>query len=88
MAQEEGLLHIVIEDNGKGIGERELEKIRQKEPENGHVGIENVRKRLQLYYSSRASLEFESVPGEFTRVHMYIPTEKGGDIDENRDCRR
>lgn len=88
MAQEEGLLHIVIEDNGKGIGERELEKIRQKEPENGHVGIENVRKRLQLYYSSRASLEFESVPGEFTRVHMYIPTEKGGDIDEDRDCRR
>lgn len=88
MAQEEGLLHIVIEDNGKGIGEGELEKIRQKEPENGHVGIENVRKRLQLYYSSRASLEFESVPGEFTRVHMYIPTEKGGDIDENRDCRR
>lgn len=88
MAQEEGLLHIVIEDNGKGIGERELEKIRKKEPENGHVGIENVRKRLQLYYSSRASLEFESVPGEFTRVHMYIPTEKGGDIDENRDCRR
>ena len=88
MAQEEGLLHIVIEDNGKGIGERELEKIRQKEPENGHVGIEHGRKRLQLYYSSRASLEFESVPGEFTRVHMYIPTEKGGDIDENRDCRR
>ena len=71
------LLHILIEDNGKGIGEGLLKQLNDKNTVMGeHLGIANVRKRLQLYYSGDAGLYFESIEGQYTRVHLFIPAEE------------
>ena len=52
----------------------------------GHVGVENVRKRLRLYYSEQAYLHFESRQGESASVHIYVPIPEGeGDTYEDRD---
>lgn len=72
-----GTLAVTIEDNGKGMSAETAEKLNQTEYHmQDHFGIENVRKRLKLYYGDKASLHFESREGEFTRVHLYIPVEK------------
>ena len=38
-----------------------------------HMGIINVRKRLNLYYGDQADLYFESALGKYTKVHLFIP---------------
>ncbi len=38
-----------------------------------HVGIANVRKRLKLYYGEEAVVYFESIPDDYTRIHLLIP---------------
>ena len=70
-------LHILIEDNGKGIEDNRLRHLNEEEADMGtHVGIANVRKRLKLYYDEAATLYLESVQGSGTRVHLFIPVRK------------
>lgn len=72
-------LHIIIEDNGKGIEEETLimlndkSLVEDKEFADKHLGIVNVRKRLELYYEDQADIYFESKTGEYTKVHLFIP---------------
>ncbi len=69
-----GQLHITIEDNGEGIEESLLRKLNDDASDMGeHVGIANVRKRLKLYYGEEAVVYFESVPDDYTRIHLLIP---------------
>lgn len=69
-----GQIHIIIEDNGKGIKPETLRKLNDEaEGMDGHVGITNVRKRLKLYYGEEAVIYFESQLGSYTRVHLFIP---------------
>lgn len=87
MALEDGMLHIQLEDNGRGMDGADLARLMDEERTRswtGHVGVENVRKRLRLYYSDRAYLRFESGEGKFTRVHIYIPASEG-EVDEHED---
>lgn len=67
-------IHIIIEDNGKGIAPQMLKKLNDDTEEmDGHVGITNVRKRLKLYYGEEADIYFESLAGSYTRAHLFIP---------------
>lgn len=67
-------LHIIIEDNGKGIEEEIVRQLNSETEEmHGHVGVANVRKRLKLYYGEEAMVYFESEQGCYTRVHLFIP---------------
>lgn len=67
-------LHIIVEDNGKGMTPEILEKLNNEEADMGaHFGIVNVRRRLKLYYSDKACMWFESEQGIFARVHILIP---------------
>ncbi|MEG0228298.1 MAG: sensor histidine kinase [Lachnospiraceae bacterium] len=88
MYQAENQLHIVIKDNGKGLSIEEVRRLNAGQEEQGeHLGIENVRKRLKLYYSEDAALYFESEPECYTKVHLFIPMTEVTE-DENCNCRR
>lgn len=73
-------IHIIVKDNGNGIEEEMLKKLNDESEEmDGHVGIANVRKRLKLYYGEAADIYFESLPGSYTRAHLFIPYHGGGE---------
>lgn len=79
--EEEGDLYIVIEDNGVGMTQKELEQLRSslsntnKNALSG-IGVSNVDARLKLNYGGSYGLSYESSPGEFTRVTVQIPKEE------------
>ena len=78
-------LHIIIEDNGRGIAPEILKKLNDDSEEmDGHVGITNVRKRLKLYYGEEADIYFESLQGSYTKAHLFIPhqTARGNAVRE------
>ena len=77
-------LHIVIKNNGKPVEEEMLRKLNQGEELKNHLGISNVRKRLQLYYGDDARIYFENVAsGQGVKVHLFVPLQKG---DKDADC--
>ena len=69
----ENQLHITIRDNGKGIAPEMLKQLNDRRSDlKGHVGIANVRKRLELYYGEDADIYFESSEGTGTSVHLFV----------------
>ena len=74
----DGLLRVTVGDNGAGM---EPELVRTLNDRNyhrrNHFGIENVRKRLTLYYGETAGLSFESEKGRYTRVTLTLPVMEG-----------
>lgn len=74
MRRTEEQIHMIIEDNGFGIGPETLKRLNDEEQDmEGHVGIANVRKRLKLYYGDDATIYFESMLGSWTKVHLFVP---------------
>lgn len=74
----EDQIHIVIQDNGRGIAPDLLKRLNDQENEmKGHVGVSNVRKRLSLYYGENQDIYFESREGAGTTVHLFIPAVYG-----------
>ena len=67
---------IVVNDNGKGFDTSILEDM-----ENSHVGIRNVRSRLELM--CRGTMEISSRPGEGTCVTIRIPFTEGDTVEED-----
>ena len=69
---ENGMLRVKIEDNGKGMPEETVTILNQPDyHREDHFGIENVRKRLRLYYGEAASVLFESRPSEYEGDVVY-----------------
>ena len=76
-------MRIRISDNGQGMDEEALEKIRRRLagnfPEKNAggkrtgVAIYNVNKRLQILFGESYGLEFSSVPGMGTDVEIRVP---------------
>lgn len=71
-------LKICVADNGCGIDEKTLRKIRGQIdgtiPINGNaIGISNVLNRTRMYYGSRASIKIESKIGKGTKVTLVLP---------------
>ena len=79
---EAGALRLCVTDNGPGIDEATLEKIRRsmQQPdtapdtgdEKGSIGIINIYKRLRLRYGKSAALQIDTSP-QGTTVSLLIP---------------
>ena len=77
---ENGCLVFTVEDNGLGMADEELEKLRENlshydvsNPEMG-FGLYNVFKRIQLYYEIDNGLTVESEYNKGSRVTLRLPT--------------
>ncbi|MDO5408748.1 MAG: histidine kinase [Eubacteriales bacterium] len=74
----ENQLHITIRDNGKVADPELLRRLNDRTTQwDGHLGINNVRKRLELYYGEDADIYFESSEGIGLTVHLFIRAERG-----------
>jgi two-component system sensor histidine kinase YesM len=60
----------VVEDNGRGIDEDQLDRIRRGE---GHVGLMNVNERIKAHFGEPYGLTIDSKPGKGTRVTILLP---------------
>lgn len=61
-------LHIVVRDTGDGGASRPMNR-----DNDGGVGLANLERRLASIYGSRATLRFQSPPGEGTQVDIWLP---------------
>ena len=83
-----GGIRIDVEDDGCGIEEEMLEKIRTQmntydedqafENMQHEIGISNVYRRMRLFYGAQASFDIYSIKGEGTRIVMCLPEEMTG----------
>ena len=81
--------YIRIRDNGCGISPALVRELNDKKSDSGHhVGIANVRKRLELYYGEDHAMYFESQEGSGTSVHLFIRAVCGGNQNENYNSGR
>ena len=78
--QEESGLFVVVEDNGAGMSEENIEDIYQMNNTNS-FGLSNVIKRLRLYYQEELSIVSEI--GKGTKISFYIPGQNGQRKKEN-----
>lgn len=84
-------MKITVWDNGVGFKKDILEKIERNESiEKGgeHIGIQNVKERIQVFYGQTADMRIESVPGN-TLVTLLLPLmiSKGDSENETASCR-
>ncbi len=83
------MVHIQVEDNGMGIEQEELEMLNNKlsmdndtyfrsmeGAKKKSIGIENVNRRIKLFYGEKYGLKIESKIGEYTRISVTIPLHK------------
>ncbi|NLW11640.1 MAG: histidine kinase [Clostridiaceae bacterium] len=70
-------IRITIADNGKGIEEKVLNKINQRQALNSedknHIGIENALARMHVYYQGREKVEVTSALGQGTKIIIVLP---------------
>ena len=74
-------VRIVIEDNGAGIGEQTMKRLREElsRPPSADldaivgIGLTNVMARLNLYYQGRAVMEIENIEPHGVRVTLTLP---------------
>jgi two-component system sensor histidine kinase YesM len=77
-----GTVGVTVKDNGSGMGPDELAVLRKRitgeipEAAGSSIGLNNVYRRIQLYFSGRCSFEIDSSPGQGTTVTMEIPAIK------------
>lgn len=75
---QKGLLSIEVTDNGVGMSEEALQKLRERIYENDvidgkQIGIKNVRQRIKLLYGEQYDIEIYSREGEGTRICFKVP---------------
>lgn len=79
-----------IVDNGNGMPEDVLEKIRNgeivKNNIGDHIGIWNIRRRLELIYGDTVELNISSKLNSGTQIWLKIPKEWGGIQHETVNC--
>lgn len=68
-------LVIKVEDDGVGIPPRKLEKLLAGTEKHSGVGLNNIQRRMLLYYGH--GLEINSTPGHGTTVVIRIPEQRG-----------
>ncbi len=73
-------LVLTVCDNGVGIDQEKLEQIRagkvRHQGQHG-VGLNNVRKRIQMYYGDDRLFQIDSKVGEGTEIRVIIPENTG-----------
>ncbi|MNZ85213.1 Sensor histidine kinase YpdA [compost metagenome] len=87
----DGMLVIEVTDNGPGMDEEDMEKLRdfvERGINTGrHVGLKNVHDRLKWHFGSEAVLNFDSKAGEGTSVKIYVPVHEESYDAKNHYCR-
>jgi sensor histidine kinase YesM len=71
-----------IIDNGKGMNQETISKIRKEKPESAGrrtVGVSNTDRRLKLNFGSQYGVEIESEQEQYTRVRLTMPVIKAED---------
>ena len=76
--EEDGIVFIVVKDNGQGINRERLEEIRQtlNQPdmrESEHIGLNNINIRLKLLYGKEYGLSIDSEEGKGTILTLRLP---------------
>ena len=71
-------LDLIIEDNGRGMTEQELNEILENmddvdELDRTHIGIANVNQRIRLRFGPEYGVTFASEEGRGTRVEIHMP---------------
>lgn len=78
VSADEEHLRIVISDNGKGMSEEELDRVRKKlkvkNPElKTSIGLYNINERIKLCYGENYGIQIESIQGQGTKVILILP---------------
>lgn len=72
-----GFLHITISDDGPGFGTETLSKLRAGQrvirQDGEHIGIYNIKRRIELIYGDRGQLLFNDAEGAY--VEIIIPVD-------------
>jgi len=70
---------IVIEDDGAGMDQETMQHLFDVQPEKDvrKVGVQNVNRRIQLYYGTQFGLHYESTVGVGTTVRVILPYREG-----------
>ena len=75
--EEDGGCWLAVSDNGAGMDEEQLKRLRDGTTEmrmdHRSIGVENVNKRIRLYYGEEFGLTIESRLGEGTVIRFCIP---------------
>lgn len=84
--EDNSYLYVSISDNGGGFSPQDLEKLNgplESIYTQNHVGISNIRHRLQLLYEGQATLSFRNLT-DGACVELFLPTnpERTGNIPE------
>ncbi len=72
----ENAIQIQVEDNGGGMDEQELEKLKRNmdtDMDTGHIGLANVAQRLKALYDGQSQIRVESKKGEGFSVLFIVP---------------
>lgn len=71
----DGGVAVTVEDNGMGIAPEIIEKINRGERmgEKAHVGIVNVKERIQLNFGGNYGMKIESVQWKGTKIILNLP---------------
>lgn len=81
--EKEGCMLLVVEDNGRGIDEENLVRLRNElmkgmvEEAEEKIGLKNVQTRIRLAFGLEYGLEIESREGRGTRVTIRMPLNEG-----------
>ena len=74
---ENGNLHILITDNGKGMTGEELASLKQslnrEEVSDESIGLVNVHQRIRLFYGEDYGIHISSSPGKGTEIKILLP---------------
>ncbi len=78
----EGLLHVRVADNGKGISPEKLAKVQARMEMQGpiedreHIALINICRRLRIAYGERCTLRLTTRQGYYTCVEIQLPAER------------
>ncbi|AIQ57138.1 cache domain-containing sensor histidine kinase [Paenibacillus borealis] len=74
VGREQGMLHISLADNGRGLDAASVKQGMNTAPlsKKGYA-LFNIRHRLMLYYGADARMEVDGEPGKGSRTDLWIP---------------
>lgn len=82
-------ISIIVEDDGKGMDEDELNRLKSaQDADEGYttIGVRNVDRRIRLHYGDEYRLKIESTYGIGTRITIMIPKGQKEEPHEHYNC--
>ena len=98
IAEEGGNIRFTVQDNGTGMSEEELARLRARvntNPERadlnetrGGYGLHNINERIKIYYGPDYGLTIDSEAGVGTMVSLVIPKRSGTQAQPNNQLKK